>query len=82
MEKAKESFDFIIIDTPNLRRYKDVLSLSNHVDGAYYIVNFYKTTKQLAEIAYNSLKQRNIPILGAILNFRKFVIPEFIYNKI
>lgn len=82
LKEAKEQYDFILIDTPNMRVYKDALGLSGQVDGAIFIVNTYNTRKHLAQMYGNMLTERSIPVIGAVLNFREFVIPEAIYKKI
>ncbi len=82
LRAAKTNFDFILIDTPNLGNYKEVLGLSSLVDGAVFVVKTCHTRKYSAQAFKQMLAEKNIPLLGAVLNFREFVIPDAIYQKI
>lgn len=81
-KEARENYDFVLVDTPNLRNYQDAYSLTDCVDGAIFVINTCSTRKHLAKNFANRLEERKIALLGAVLNFREYVIPETIYKKI
>lgn len=82
IEEAKQEYDWIIIDTPSLRYHKDALRLSDSVSGAVMVVRTYQTRRQLARIAAGHLERFKLPVLGVVMNFRRFEIPESVYQRI
>jgi capsular polysaccharide biosynthesis protein/Mrp family chromosome partitioning ATPase len=81
-EEAKKKYGFIIVDTPCLNEHKDALSLASVVDGVLFTVKSESTSKFVAGAAETALIENDIPIVGAVLNFRRFMIPKSVYRRL
>ena len=72
--------DLILVDLPPLRECAQTLQVAQELDGIIQVV---ETERTRAEVAY-SLKQEmdrlGVRVLGAILNRRKYYIPQSIYR--
>lgn len=82
MTDAKRQFDFIFFDAPAFKNGKDAVLVSGHADGAIWVVKAYQTRRQSAGLYRSALEEKNIPLLGAVINFRQYEIPGPIYNRL
>ena len=67
IERLKEKFDVIIIDTSSLV-VADAISLSTTVDGCLYVLDAGSTKELQASKSLEELQKVGAPILGTILN--------------
>lgn len=67
IDKLKDQFEVIIIDTSSLI-VADTLSLSTVVDGCIYVVDAEGTKEEQASKSLGQLQKVEAPILGTILN--------------
>ena len=79
---VQDQFDIVIIVCPDLKNYMDAVVLSSLLDSTILVVNEGEVRIQAVINSIAHLKQKHINIIGAILNNRKYVIPEIIYKKI
>ncbi|MBE6059371.1 MAG: CpsD/CapB family tyrosine-protein kinase [Clostridium sulfidigenes] len=68
LEVLKESFDYIIIDTPPVQAVTDSQILSTKADGTILVVRAERTKKESVQNAVNLLKKVNANIIGTVLN--------------
>ena len=68
LDTLKESFDYIILDTPPVLDFTDSQILSTKADGTILVVRAKKTKKDLVKNSVNLLKQVNANIIGIVLN--------------
>jgi capsular exopolysaccharide synthesis family protein len=80
ISKIKDLFDIIIINCPNLKNSTDPAVLSSFADGTVVVINAGKVKREIYEIALEPLRQKQVTIVGTILNNYRYVIPEFIYR--
>ncbi len=80
LKRAKEEYDLILINCPDLRNYTDPVILSSYIDGLILVVNEGKVRRQILDNAVNPLKQKGVNIIGIIFNNRTYAIPDFIYR--
>jgi len=78
--ELREEFSFVVIDAPPLTKYTDALALGQIADGLVLILEAETTRREAAQVAVTTLRSSKIPILGAVLNKRKFPIPAPIYK--
>ena len=65
MRKAKEEYDFVIVDTPAISKYSDVYQIAKFADITCYIIK----AEQTAKSAVEQLKKENrLPNVRFILN--------------
>ena len=68
LESLKDTFDYIILDTPPVQAVTDSQILSTKADGTILVVRAEKTKKESVENAVNLLKKVNSNIIGTVLN--------------
>lgn len=68
IEELKESFDYIILDTPPVQAVTDSQILSTKADGTILVVRAEKTKKDSVQNSISLLKKVNANIIGTVLN--------------
>ena len=68
INKARNNYDFVIVDTPPLMSVADPLVVSKFVDGILLVVRLGQVHSQEVVMAKSLLDQSKVPILGMILN--------------
>jgi capsular exopolysaccharide synthesis family protein len=68
VKKARDNYDFVIIDTPPLMYVADPLVVSKFVDGILLVVRLGKVDSQEVVMSKSLLDQSKVPVLGMILN--------------
>jgi capsular exopolysaccharide synthesis family protein len=81
IHKAKKLFHFVIFDSSPIGLYYDSIVLSSHVDGIILVVQAEKTQPNEVKWARQMLQDSDIPLLGIVLNRRKYYIPTFVFEK-
>jgi Mrp family chromosome partitioning ATPase len=80
--KAREFFEHVIIDVPSLSQHSESLLLMRRADGVILVVESEKTRKQSAFWAKRQIEKTGVPLLGVILNRRKYRVPGWLYKRI
>lgn len=68
LNTLRESFDYIILDTPPILAVTDSQILSTKADGTILVVKAEKTKRDTVRDAVGYLKQVNTNIIGTVLN--------------
>lgn len=68
IEKLKESYDYVIIDTPPLGSVIDSAVIAKVSDGAILVIESNAISYRFAQDVKSQLEKSNCRILGAILN--------------
>lgn len=68
LEKLRENFDYVILDTPPVQAVTDSQILSTKADGTILVVRAERTKKESVNNAINLLKKVNANIIGTLLN--------------
>lgn len=68
LESLKETFDYIILDTPPVQAVTDSQILSTKADGTILVVKAERTKKDSVQNAINLLKKVNANVIGTVLN--------------
>ncbi|WP_239094357.1 CpsD/CapB family tyrosine-protein kinase [Bacillus sp. B15-48] len=71
LEKIKEKYDIVLIDSPPIVEIADSQVLANICDGSIIVIKSGKTKKNKVEIAKNNLMNGKAKFLGAVLNDKK-----------
>lgn len=82
VDRVTKVFDFVIFDSSPIGKYYDSIVLASHVDGVVLVTQAEKTPFHELKRAKQMLQDRNIPILGVVLNRRRFHIPRFIFQRL
>lgn len=80
LQELKETFDYVIIDTPMVQGIADTQILATKVDGVLLIVKAEKIKKDSVATSVNILKKVNSNIIGTVLNMAKIKKSSQYYN--
>jgi capsular exopolysaccharide synthesis family protein len=75
-------FDWVIIDGPPVTLYSEASSLASAAGGAILVVQAERTRWEVAEQAKRALEDSGVNVLGAVLNRRRYHIPDFLYRRL
>lgn len=78
--QLREEFEYLLINAPPLNAFADGMVLGRLVDGVVLVLEADTTRREAAVRVTEGLRNSRIPILGAVLNNRKFPIPAAIYK--
>lgn len=79
-QKLRDCFDDIVIDLPATSTSRLGLVSAVHCDGVVVILEAEKTRAPVAESLIASLRAVRAPILGTVLNKRRYYLPKQIYR--
>lgn len=77
----KEKAQWILFDAPPLARFMDAIVLASRVDGVVMVVEAEKTRWEVAEASRQRIIEGNGNVLGAVLNKRRYPVPDWFYKK-
>lgn len=80
--ELRKEFEYIVMNAPPLSTFADGLVLGRLVDGVVLVLEANATRREAAVRVAQSLRNTNIPVLGAVLNNRTFPIPAAVYRRI
>jgi capsular exopolysaccharide synthesis family protein len=82
IEELRDEYEYVVFDVPAVLSYSEGLTLSRAVDGVLIVVRSGGTKRALVERSIGLLEDAGATILGAVLNRRKFYIPQFVYDRL
>jgi Mrp family chromosome partitioning ATPase len=82
MAELREHFDYVLIDTPPLNLYPDAFSLGHWSDGLALVLCADSTLREQAKRIIKELHASNVPLLGAVLNREKSLVPRAISDRL
>ena len=82
IQTLQSEFDWVIIDSPPVTAYPDAACLAGAADGAVLVLRAESTRWEVAEAATNVLNRSGIELVCAVLNRRKYHIPEQLYHRL
>jgi Mrp family chromosome partitioning ATPase len=68
LERAKATYDLIVIDTPSLTAVSDAFPLLKKVDGVVIVGRVGRNRRDVAERLHETLAGAGAPLLGVIAN--------------
>jgi Mrp family chromosome partitioning ATPase len=75
---ARQLFGIILIDVPPLVRCAEGYLLASESDGVVMVLKSGQVRKPAAMSLRAELQRMNIPILGGILTFRRYPLPQWL----
>lgn len=82
ISSLKESYGFIIIDTPPVNSFADAQILSQYADGCIMVISCDKTNKEAAAKAKYLLEKARANILGIVFNKRDIKFSDYLRNGV
>ena len=80
LKEIRARFDFVIVNAPAIGLYPDPVLLGHFADGLVMVVEADETDCRAAIRAKTEVEAANVRLLGAVLDNRKFPIPDAIYK--
>lgn len=68
LDAGRESFDYVIVDTPPLGMVVDAAVIAQHCDGAMLLISAGEVSSRVAQDVKRKLMNTGCPVLGVILN--------------
>jgi capsular exopolysaccharide synthesis family protein len=81
LEEFKAAYDLVIFNTAPILATDDTPTLAPHFDGSLMIVRAQFTSARLTQNALNALYQRQVNVLGLILNCVDVETPDYYYYR-
>jgi hypothetical protein len=80
IEKLSKEYDHIVVDASSLLGTPEIIQWFKLADAIYFVVEAARTRGQVIEKALDTIRKYPAPILGMILNKRRYPIPETFYK--
>ena len=78
----KREYSHIIFDLPPLWTDTAAIPIARAMDGVILVIEAGKTRWEVAKRAKDKLTEAGIPVMGAILNKRRYYIPQCVYRRL
>ncbi|MFZ4395566.1 MAG: exopolysaccharide transport family protein [Kiritimatiellia bacterium] len=78
LERLRERFSVVLIETPDLGTHSNGLLIAPHTDGVLILSRLYDTRKKAIEAALQRLPREKI--VGLVTNFSEYWIPDWLYR--
>ncbi len=82
LDRLRENFNLVIIDSPPIPALPDCLAISSRVDGVVLVVEAETTRWPIVEKVKQRIIKNRGNVLGIVLNKRHYYIPEWIYRRL
>lgn len=80
LQGLRERYDWVIADAPPATVYSDAGILGSLMEATVLVVQAERTRWQVADQAKRNLEESGARLLGAVLNRRRFHIPQALYD--
>ena len=78
LDQVRERFAIVLIEAPNLMAHSDGLVIAPQTDGVILVSRLYATKLKVVEAAIRQLP--NDKIVGLVVNYTEYWIPEWLYR--
>jgi capsular exopolysaccharide synthesis family protein len=82
ISELQREYDYILMDIPPLSVCSDAIALARMSEGVILVIRAQATRREVAQQVVKELKSAHVSLLGAILNDRRFPIPESLYQRL
>jgi capsular exopolysaccharide synthesis family protein len=73
---------YVVFDSAPFGPVADPISLAQAVSGAVLVVEAGRTVREVAAETTEEMRRAGIRVLGAVLNRRRFYVPDWIYRRV
>ena len=80
VERLRDTYDVTIFDSPPLVENPESVLLASSTDGLILVLQADRTRWEVSLSAVRDLEGARVPVIGAILNKKRFIIPEPLYR--
>ena len=82
IDDLRKEFDYVLVDAPALNSYSEGIALGQFADGLVLVLQANSTRRDASARIAERLHTSQVNILGAVLNKRRFPIPNFLYRRL
>jgi len=82
IDDLRKEFDYVLIDAPALNSYSEGIAMGQFADGLVLVLQANSTRRDVGARIAERLQASHVNILGAVLNKRRFPIPNFLYRRL
>lgn len=82
MKELRDAFDFVLIDAPPVNPFADAIRMGPLTDGVILVMGANSTRREAARKATQDLRAVRARVLAAVLNRRRYPIPEALYRRL
>ncbi len=80
--ELRKEFNYVLLDTPALNAYSEGVALGQFADGLVLVLEANSTRRDATARITERLHSMQVNILGAVLNKRRFPIPDSLYRRL
>ena len=81
-EKMREEFELVVVDCPSVAESFDPIMLASQMDAVVLVVAAESTRAPVAQNLRDRIAEVGGPVVGVVLNRRRFHIPAFFYRRL
>ena len=78
----RRRFDWTIIDTPPLTASTAACMAAEHASGSLLVLRAGRTRPEVLDASLARLREGKAPVLGTVLNRRRYMIPHGAYRRL
>jgi Mrp family chromosome partitioning ATPase len=82
LDRLRERFDLVLVDTPPMATVQDGLAIAPKVDGVVLVVEADRVRWPVVREVKERITAAGGNILGLIFNKRRYHIPRFLYDRL
>ncbi len=79
---VRARFAAVTVDAPALERSYEAITLAGQMDAVIVVVEAERTRAPVVEHLVNVLRRAEAPVVGTVLNKRRYRIPRFLYSRL
>ncbi len=80
--ELNQIFDFVILDLPPVLKSTDTALIGRNTDGLLLVVEQKFLKWEVINHGVDSLREKDVKILGSVINRREFELPKVIYDRL
>lgn len=80
--ELRQEFDHVLVSAPPLTRESEATLMGQLADGIVLVVEANRSRRDSIRQAKEHLEAAQVQILGAVLDQRRYPIPEFLYRRL
>lgn len=82
LDDMSRVYRVVLVDCPSILEHPDSPALAGLTDGVLLVVRANRTRREIVQRALLLMRGARCPVLGIVLNQRRYPIPEFIYRRL
>jgi Mrp family chromosome partitioning ATPase len=75
-----KQYDYVVLDGPPIDEAPESIALSSKVDGVILVIDASRTRGKIALRAKKRIEESGGRLLGAVLNRRRYYVPDWLYR--